>query len=156
MEVRTMTNITEDRAKELMVKGIANLTNDELLEFVAYTKSLATSATKQAKERKLTVPSTKRVATVQSPELALLAEAFEAIIAANLELIAELFPAPTPEKPFGQKGVNVSTGKDCKFYIQILNKAAYEAERADKKAKAVKEVTPEQVAAAEAAKAGTI
>ena len=149
--------ISEAKAQELAAKGMANLTNDELLDFIAYTKTLQTQATKAAKERKLDVPKAKKTATVASPEMALLAEAFQAIVLANVDFIKTLFPAPTAEKPYGQKGANVATAKECPYYIQILNKEAYELERAANKTKKATAVpTQEQVDAAEAAKTSTI
>jgi hypothetical protein len=162
MEGLTMAIISEAKAMEYSVKGIANLSNDELLEFIAYSKSLATSATKAAKERKLDVPKSKKVATVVSPEMLLLGDSFASIISANQVFIDGLFNATvTDEKKVGQTGINVATNADCPYLVQILNKAALklksdQAKEEKAKEKQAKQPTSDQVEAAEQAKSGTI
>ena len=157
LEVVTM----NENIISLLAKDPTTLSNEELLELISYTNSLRSTTAKQAKDRKLEVPKKVKSATVATPELALLSDAFKVIIDNNLDIIKALFPASS-EKPAGQKGVNVAI-KDAPFYIQILNKAAFELDRENakkakeaEKAEAAAGPSAEQIAANEAAKTGTL
>jgi len=153
----------------LLAKDPAELTVDEINFITNYAAKLR-AVNKVAKEKGLIVAKAERVV---SPEMILLADAFKVIISANTDMIQKLFDLTVDtEKPKGQKGINV-TIEGVDFNVQILNKAAYKAdaeakkaekvaakakkaEKADAEAEEAVGPTPEQVAAAEAARTGTL
>ncbi len=137
--------------QELLTKNVEDLTIEELDFIVNY-------EAKMRAVRKVAVAKgvmEKKVAKKElSPEVQILADGFKVLIEINLETIRGLFPAET-DKPKGQKGVTLPTPKDCPFYVQLLNKAAFtyaveqnKKEKADKKAamEAMKEQITEKLA----------
>ena len=130
---------------ELLAKDVATLTTEELNFIVSYTAKLR-AVTKVAKEKGVIAKVTAKVE--KSPEVQLLANAFEAIIEANLDVIKALFPV-SEEKLAGAKGFNIGTSVTCPFYIQILNREAFKLDAENRKAEKEAEKAAEKAAEAE-------
>lgn len=109
---------------------------------------------KLQKEAKKAGLITKAVSTPKekSAEVVLLAGNFAPVITANAEVIQKLFEATkTTEKPAGNIGINIATGDDCAYDIQILSKAARKAQVEEMKSKKAKEAEAKKAAEAEKA-----
>jgi hypothetical protein len=114
---------------ELLAKDPTTLSTEELTFIVNFEKTMR-AARKVAVEKGVVAKKAEK--TELSPEVQLLATAFEAVITANADVIKGLFPV-SAGKPNGAKGYSIATSKECPFYIQILNRSAFEAEAKDKK-----------------------
>jgi hypothetical protein len=117
----------------ILAKDPTTLTTDELNFVIDYEKNRRASVAKVmklAKEKGLTAK--KAAPSEKSPEVQLLATAFEAVLSANIEVVRKLFPV-SADKPAGAKGVNISTAPECEFYIQILNRAAFRLDAENRK-----------------------
>ena len=130
--------MTEMNLATLLAKEVDQLSVEELNFIVGYEKRLR-AVHKVAKEKGIVVKDAAK--TEKSPEIQLLATAFEAVLSANLDVIKGLFPV-SADKPAGAKGVNVATSTDFPFYIQILNRAAFKHDA--EIAKAAKEANKEK------------
>lgn len=122
---------------EVLAKDPSTLSIEEL-NFIMTFEKATRAAAKVAKSKGLTPA---KVAAVRPEELTVLASAFEPIVMANVDVISKLFGATkTEDKPLGQKGLLITTGKDCPFNIQFLNKAVFVEEariaKAERKIKA--------------------
>lgn len=115
-----MENVAKKSVKEMSVEEIMAL-QKQLKEL----QGLVKDARKEG-----LIPKTAPKAKEVTPEIALLADSFKAILEANKELVVKLFDATkTADKPDGNIGVNIHIeGYD--FDVQILSDSARKAQQA--------------------------